>query len=109
MRWLRPTWITAGVLVLPVALVGLFVVLRWDFGSFALAMLLIDLPFEQYRSLGLPVGRRGDWFGFAFPNRLGWSLILLTDAVALYLLGCVASAAWRRFRHPGGTSVRVSR
>jgi hypothetical protein len=105
MRWLRPTRITAGVLALPVVLAGLFVGVRWDYGVFALAALLIDLPFEQYRKLGLPVGHRGDWFGFAFPNRLGWSLIFSTDAAALYLLGSAASAAWRRFRTPG----RVSR
>jgi hypothetical protein len=94
-RWLRPTWLTGAVLALPVALFGLFVLVRWDVAILGLLLLLVDLPFEPYRRLGLPVGRRGDWFGFAFPNGLGWSLVVVTDLAALYLLGCLASAAWR--------------
>jgi hypothetical protein len=96
--WWRPTWLTAGVVGLPVALGALAVLLGWDTAVFALWVLLVELPFGRYRALGLPVGRRGDWFGFAFPNGLGWTLIAVTDVAGLYLLGCLASAAWRRLR-----------
>jgi hypothetical protein len=57
-----------------------------------------EIPFAVFYRIGLPVGRRGDWFGYAFPSYLGWALIALTDLVALYLSGCVASAVWTRGR-----------
>jgi hypothetical protein len=98
MRSLRPTWLTAAVIALPVALFGLAALVGWDFGVFTLLYLLIDVPFEPYRRLGLPVGRRGDWFGFAVPNALGWTLIAATDLLVLYLISALVSAAWRRRR-----------
>jgi hypothetical protein len=82
----------------PVVLVLVLSLLRFNTTLLLLGFLVIDLPFEGYRRLGLPVGHRGDWFGFAFPNGLGWTLIVLTDLVALYLLGSLASAVWRRAR-----------
>jgi hypothetical protein len=80
----------------PLVLLPVLRLLRLDLALLAVSLAATELPFGAYRGLGLPVGRRGDWFGFALPNALGWTLILLTDLVALYLLGCAASAAWTR-------------
>jgi hypothetical protein len=108
--FLRPTWVTWVVALSPVALVPLLSLLRFHVTLFALYLGLVEIPFAIFYRLGLPVGRRGDWFGYAFPNYLGWALIALTDVVALYLLGSAASAAWMRGRrgrspstgrHPG--------
>jgi hypothetical protein len=95
---LRPTWVTWTVVLAPFALVPLLSLLRFHATLFVFGYFVIDLPFEAYRRLGLPVGHRGDWFGFALPNGLGWTLIALTDLAAFYLLGCAASAAWARAR-----------
>ena len=96
--FLRPTWVTWAVVLAPVMLVPLLRFLRLHGTLFALYLCLIEVPFAVVYRLGLPVGRRGDWFGYAFPNPLGWTLIALMDLVALYLLGGVASAAWTRVR-----------
>jgi hypothetical protein len=93
---LRPTWVTWTVVLAPFVFVPILSVLRFDLTLFALSRVVIDLPFQAARHLGLPVGRRGDWFGLAFPNALGWTLIGPTDLAGLYLLGSVASAAWTR-------------
>jgi hypothetical protein len=97
-NFLRPTWVTWVVALLPVALAPLLSRLRFHGTVFALDLALVEIPFAVFYRLGLPVGHRGDWFGYAFPNSLGWTLIALADLVALYLLGCVASAAWTRAR-----------
>ena len=74
----------------PVALVPVLSLLGFHVTLFALYLVFIEIPFAVFYRLGLPVGRRGDWFGYAFPNWLGWTLIALTDIVVLYLLGCAA-------------------
>jgi hypothetical protein len=99
--FLRPTWLTWVVVLSPVALVPALSLLQFHATLFALYLLAIEIPFAAYHRLGLPVGRRGDWFGYAFPNGLGWTLIALTDLVALYLLASAASAVWARARHRG--------
>jgi hypothetical protein len=91
------TWTVA---LLPFLLVPLLSLLRFQATLFAFYLALIEVPFAIVYRLGLPVGRRGDWFGYAFPNPLGWTLIALVDLAALYLLGCVVSAAWTRGRRP---------
>jgi hypothetical protein len=96
--FLRPTRVTWAVVLAPVVLLPVLGLVRFNATLLLLGLFVIDLPFESYRRLGLPVGHRGDWFGFAFPNGLGWTLIVLTDLVALYLLGSLASAIWRRAR-----------
>jgi hypothetical protein len=95
-KFLRPTRVTWAVVLAPVMLVPLLRLLRLHGTLFALYLCLIEVPFAVVYRLGLPVGRRGDWFGYAFPNPLGWTLIALMDLVGLYLLGCVASAVWTR-------------
>jgi len=96
--FLRPTWVTWAVGLLPLALVPPLSLLRLHGTLFALYLCMIEVPFAVIYRLGLPVGRRGDWFGYAFPNPLGWTLIALLDLVGLYLLGCAASAVWTRVR-----------
>lgn len=96
--FLRPTWVTWTVALLPAAVVPLLSVLQLHTPLFAFYLALIEVPFAIFHRLGLPVGRRGDWFGYAFPNYLGWALIALADLAILYLLGCVVSAAWTRGR-----------
>jgi hypothetical protein len=96
--FLRPTWVTWAVALLPAALVPLLSLLRFQVTLFAFYLAFVEIPFAIVYRLGLPVGRRGDWFGYAFPNPLGWTLIALLDLVALYLLGCAVSAAWTRAR-----------
>lgn len=104
--FLRPTWVTWAVALSPVALVPVLSLLGFHVTLFALYLVFIEIPFAVFYRLGLPVGRRGDWFGYAFPNWLGWTLIALTDIVVLYLLGCAASAAWTRGRRPPGARWR---
>ena len=90
----------------PVALLPLLGFLGFQATLFLAYLLAVEIPFALFR-LGLPVGRRGDWFGYAFPNALGWTLIALTDVIALYLLGSAASAAWMRARRgPRATDTR---
>jgi hypothetical protein len=96
--FLRPTWVTWTVALLPVALLPLLSLLRLHTPLFVFYLALIEVPFAVFRRLGLPVGRRGDWFGYAFPNYLGWALIAVADVAVLYLFGCVVSAAWTRTR-----------
>jgi hypothetical protein len=96
--FLRPTWVTWVVAISPVALVPLLSLLWFHGTLFALYLVFVEIPFAVFYRLGLPVGHRGDWFGYAFPNPFGWTLIALKDLAALYLLGCVASAVWMRAR-----------
>ncbi len=96
--FLRPTWVTWAVALLPAAFVPLLSLLQLHTLLFVFYLALVEVPFALLRRLGLPVGRRGDWFGYAFPNSLGWALIALADLAVLYLLGCVVSAAWTRAR-----------
>lgn len=103
-EFLRPTWVTWTVALASVALVPLLSLLRIHAPPFALYLGFVEVPFAVFRLLRLPVGRRGDWFGYAFPNYFGWTLIGLADLAVLYLLGCVVSAAWMRgqaAREPG--------
>lgn len=97
-EFLRPTRVTWAVALLPAALVPLLSLLRFQVTLFAFYLALIEVPFGILHALRLPVGRRGDWFGYAFPNQVGWALIALLDLGALYLAGCVASAVWARAR-----------
>jgi hypothetical protein len=97
-RFFRPTRVTWAVVLAPFAVAPVLSFLRFNETLFLFGLLVIDIPFEAYRRLGLPVGHRGDWFGFAFPNGLGWTLIGLTDLAAFYLLGSAASAVWTRAR-----------
>jgi hypothetical protein len=96
--FLRPTWVTWTVALLPAALVPLLSLFRLHGPLFVFYLALVEVPFAVFRRIGLPVGRRGDWFGYAFPNALGWTLIAAADLAALYLLGCVVSAAWHAAR-----------
>jgi hypothetical protein len=96
--FLRPTWVTWTVALLPAALVPLFSLFRLRGPLFLFHLALVQVPFAVFRRLGLPVGRRGDWFGHAFPNAFGWALIAAADLAVLYLLGCVVSAAWFKAR-----------
>jgi hypothetical protein len=97
-EFLRPTRVTWAVALLPAALVPLLSLLRFQVTLFAFYLALIEVPFGILHALRLPVGRRGDWFGYAFPNPLGWTLIAVLDLAALYLLGCLVSAAWTHAR-----------
>jgi hypothetical protein len=95
-EFLRPTWVTWTVALAPVALMPLLSLLGIHTPLFAMYLAFIEVPFALFRMLRLPVGRRGDWFGYAFPNALGWTLIAVADLAVLYLLGCAVSAAWTR-------------
>jgi hypothetical protein len=106
--FLRPTWITWTVVLLPIAVAPLLNLLGFQSPLFLLSLLAVEIPFAllyPLRRLGLPVGRRGDWFGYALPSGLGWTLIALVDLAALYLPGCFVSAAWMRARARRGTGV----
>jgi hypothetical protein len=96
--FLRPTWVTWTVALLPGAVLPVLSLLQLHTPLFVFDLALIEVPFAISHRLGLPVGRRGDWFGYAFPNYLGWTLIALAGLAVLYLLGCVVSAAWTRGR-----------
>jgi hypothetical protein len=105
--FLRPTWVTWAVVLAPVALLPLLGLLGFQATLFLVYLLAVEIPFSLFHRLGLPVGRRGDWFGYAFPNVLGWTLIVLTGVIALYLLGSAASAARMRARRgPRATGAR---
>jgi hypothetical protein len=86
------------VALLPVALVPALSLLRLHGALFVMYLALIEVPFAALHGLRLPVGRRGDWFSYAFPNQVGWALIALLDLGALYLAGCLVSAVWTRAR-----------
>jgi hypothetical protein len=99
MAWLRPTRVTwallALLLVLCTAAMTLLPALGVDEPAWLLLFLAIEPAFSLARTLGMNVGRRGDWFGYAFPNALGWTVIALVDAALLYLLASVGAAGWR--------------
>ena len=103
--FLRPTWVTWAVVLAPAALAPLLGLLGFQSTLFFGYLLAVEIPFAVFRRVGLPVGRQGDWFGYAFPNGLGWTLIVLADVAALYLLGSAASAAWTRARRRQGARI----
>jgi hypothetical protein len=69
--FLRPTWVTWAVVLLPVVLVPILQVFRFDATLFAVSFLVIDLPFETYRQLGIQVGRRASRSGDRLEPRAG--------------------------------------
>jgi hypothetical protein len=100
--WLRPTrltWLTLALLpAIATAVVAGFLALGNDLPGWLLILLAIDRPFTLWEALGVPVGRRGDYWGFAFPNALGWTLIVSTDLAVLYVAASVVAALWRKAR-----------
>jgi hypothetical protein len=95
---LRPTPVTWLVLVLPLVVWGVLVAIGWDAPAFLALLVAVELPFRLWDVLGLAVGRRTDFYGWPNPNGLGWTLIVLTDLVAWYLVSSAAAAASRALR-----------
>lgn len=95
MRFFRPTRVTWLVLALPAMGAALVRALGWDAGFFALYIVMLELPFRLWSALGVPVGRRTDFYGWADPGRFGLTLILLTDVVVWYVVASGVAAAWR--------------
>ena len=102
MAWLRPTRVTwallALMLVLGTAAATVLPALGVDQPAWLLLFLAVEPAFSLAQRLGMNVGRRGDWFGYAFPNALGWTVIALADAAMLYLLASIGAAWWRMAR-----------
>jgi len=95
---LRPTPVTWLVLVLPLVVwTGLVAVGRDGAALFGL-LLVVEAPFRLWGALGLAVGRRTDFYGWPNPSLLGWTLIVLTDLAAWYLVSSIAASAWRAVR-----------
>jgi hypothetical protein len=95
LKFLRPTRITWLVLVLPIVGAGIGLAVGSDAAFFAMFALAIELPFRLWRALGVPVGRRTDFWGWPDPSGPGLALIVLTDAIVCYVVASGVAAAWR--------------
>ena len=51
----------------------------------------VQIPFNILKKFGLPVGRVGDYFGYAFPNAFGYTLIVFLDICVIFLF-CIITA-----------------
>ena len=85
-------------LALPLVAVAAAVAFDWDHLFFWLYGLGLELPFRLWSALGMPVGRRLDYYGWADPNALGLTLIAVTDVIVSYVLAALVSIAWRALR-----------
>ena len=83
-------------LALPFAAVALALAVGWDWLFFFMYFLVIDAPFRLWGALGVPVGRRSDYYGWANPNALGYALVALTDLGIWYAVASLAAVVSRR-------------
>jgi hypothetical protein len=98
--WLRPTrrtWLVLALLLAIVtAVVAAFVAAGVDTPVWLLYLILVEGPFALWKAAGVPVGRRGDFWGYAFPGALGWTLIAATDLSVIYLAASATAALWEK-------------
>ena len=84
--------------MLPVGVWLGLVALGWD-GPAALVLLFaVEMPFRLWSALGIPVGRRTDFYGLPDPSVLGAALIALTDLAAWYVVASAIAATVRAGR-----------
>ena len=83
---------------LPLVAVAAAVAFDWELLFFWLYGLGLERPFRLWSALGLPVGRRLDFYGWADPNALGATLIGATDIAVWYVVASLVATAWRAFR-----------
>ena len=107
MNFFRPRKLNVLIFIVSAAFVVLFAYLpNWQENpsvfmmntSMLLLFIFLFLPFNALKSMGLNVGYYGEWFGFPFPNALGYLLILSIDLIALYILASLLSFFIRKLR-----------
>jgi hypothetical protein len=57
------------------------------------------MPFRLWTALGVPVGRRTDFWGWSNPNGLGLTLTAVTDVLVWYVIASLVAAARRAVWH----------
>ncbi|HEV8617825.1 MAG TPA: hypothetical protein VGU22_20210 [Methylomirabilota bacterium] len=98
--WLRPTrrtWLALALLlaVVTAGAAALFAA-GVDTPVWLLFLFAVERPFTLWHAVGVPVGRRGDFWGYPFPSALGWTLIVATDLAVVYLAASAIAALWAR-------------
>ncbi|TMQ20727.1 MAG: hypothetical protein E6K82_17125 [Candidatus Rokuibacteriota bacterium] len=89
---MRPTRVTWLVFALPFVVGGAAVAFEWDWPFVPIYLFALEVPFRLWGALGLPVGRRADFYGWANPNTLGTALIVITDVIVWYVIASVVAA-----------------
>jgi hypothetical protein len=81
------------VFALPFVAGGAAIAFERDWPFVPIYLFALEAPFRLWSALGLPVGRRADFYGWPNPNALGTALIVITDVIVWYLVASVVAAA----------------
>jgi hypothetical protein len=95
-NFLKPNRSTVKVWAILVALIIVLLVfgvwLKLNVVLFSLIMMLLWIPFKFFWFIfGPAVGQFGEFYGFPVPNALGYTLIIILDIVALYIIASLIS------------------